>query len=148
MGKAADFAAVVAQAGERLRDPVQHFPTLDLMLPQVIPGNLDHLRGALAALLELGVPAAVRDPLAFGLAELCAADCVARIHSARDYLSGFVCGVQVAQVIDGALADRLRALVNRAASVLFADEMARIRRRHRARQVRARQPGGAPCPTN
>ncbi|MEE1883378.1 hypothetical protein V0R55_24750 [Pseudomonas soli] len=148
MSEAVDFAAVAAQTAERLRDPVAHFRDLDLMLPQVIPGNLDHLRGALAALLELGVPALARDPLAFGLAELCAADRVAGIQSAQDYLAGFVYGVQQAQVIDGALADRLRALVNRAASVLFADEMARIRRRHRARQVRARQPGGAPCPTN
>lgn len=135
------FAAVAAQVAERLRDPVAHFRDLDLMLPEVIPGNLGHLRGALAALLELGVPVVARDPVAFGLASLCAADRVAGIQSAQDYLAGFVYGVQVAQVIDGAQADRLRALVNRAASVLFADDMARI-------QVRARQPGGAACPPN
>lgn len=147
MSAPVDFAAVFAQTAERLRDPVAHFRDLDLMLPQGIPGNLEHLRRALAALLDLGVPVAVRDPLAFGLAELCAADRVERIHSAQDYLTGFVRGVEVAQLVDGAQAIRLRELVNRAASVLFADELARIRRRHRARQVRARNKGDAPCPT-
>lgn len=142
------FAEVAAQTAERLRDPVAHFRDLDLMLPQVIPGNLEHLRGALAALLELGVPAVARDPLAFGLAEMCAADLTDRIRSAQDYLTGFVYGVQVARLVDGAQADRLRELVNRAARVLFNDEMVRLRRRFRARQGRARKSGGAQCPTS
>lgn len=144
MSGAVDFAAVVAQTAERLRDPVAHFRDLDLMLPEVIPGNLAHLRGALAALLELGVPVAVRDPLAFGLAEMCAADLVERIRNTQEYLAGFVRGVAVAELVDAAQADRLSALVTRAASVLFAQEMARIRRRHRARQVRIRNKGDTP----
>lgn len=143
MTGAVDFAAVVAQTAERLRDPVAHFRDLDLMLPQVIPANLSHLRGALAALLELGVPQAARDPVAFGLAEMCAADLTDRVRSAQDYLTGFVYGVQVAQLVDGAQADRLRELINRAASVLFNDELVRLRRRFRARQVRARKQGDA-----
>lgn len=139
MSSGVHFAEVFEQTRERLRDPVAHFRDLDLMLPEVIPQNLDHLRAALAQLLALGVPVAARDPLAFGLAEMCAADRAARIHSAQDHLSGFVRGVEVAGLVDEAQAIRLRELVNRAASVLFAQEMARIRRRHRARQVRARK---------
>lgn len=146
MSGAVGFAAVVAQTAERLRDPVAHFRDLDLMLPQVIPGNLAHLRGALAALLDLGVPVAVRDPLAFALAEMCSADRVERIRNTQEYLAGFVRGVAVAKLVDAAQADRLSALVTRAASVLFAPEMARIRRRFRARKVRARNQGDAPCP--
>lgn len=148
MSGAVDFAAVVAQTAEHLRDPVAHFRDLDLMLPQVIPANLSHLRGALAALLELGVPQAARDPVAFGLAEMCAVDLTDRVRSAQDYLTGFVHGARAAQLVDEVQAERLRELINRAASVLFNDELVRLRRRFRARQVRARKAGDAPCPTN
>lgn len=143
-----DFAEVFERTRERLRDPVAHFRDLDLMLPQVIPANLSHLRGALAALLELGVPVVARDPVALGLAHMCSGERVERVSGAQDYLAGFVDGVQAAKLIDAALADRLRELVNRAASVLFANELARLRRRHRARPLRARKQGGAQCPTS
>lgn len=128
------FAQVFEQTRERLRDPIQHFRDLDLYLPSMTPDNVDALRLALAALLELGITHAFVHPLAHALAAMYAAERFGGVSDSKCCAMGIITGLEAAAVIEAGRIGCQRDLIEKVYSALWDKELARLKRRRRAGQ--------------
>lgn len=132
MSGGVDFAQVVEQTRERLRDPVAHFAHLDLWLPQLSEGNARALRLALVELLEIGIGHNLAHPIAHGLASMYAADRYDQVSVGKWGTLGIVTGVEAAVAVKAEQAKRLRALVDKVDRYLWDKAFKRLKRRARA----------------